>query len=59
LYATLSSELEGIGGKYLEDCAIIKSSPFSRVKEYQQQLWSQTWTLLKDWTEKMPNPLEN
>lgn len=59
IYVTLSTELEGIGGKYLEDCAIIRSSPFSRVKQYQRQLWSQTWNLLKDWTKQMTDPLKN
>ncbi|CAG2108959.1 unnamed protein product [Medioppia subpectinata] len=57
LYATLSSQLEGIGGKYLEDCAIIRSSGFSINRQFQDQLWLKTWSALKDWTKDLPNPL--
>ncbi|XP_054163158.1 dehydrogenase/reductase SDR family member on chromosome X-like [Oppia nitens] len=59
IYATISSELEGVGGKYLEDCAIIKSSPFSLNKQYQQKLWQKTWQLLEDQIHGLPNPIDS
>lgn len=58
IYLALSSQMEGVGGKYLEDCAILKSSPYSRVHDYQQQLWQKSWTLIEDRIEGLPNPMQ-
>ncbi|CAG2161532.1 unnamed protein product [Oppiella nova] len=50
LYATLSSEVEGISGVYLEDCCVTKSSKRSYDKKTQELLWNNTWHLLHKWT---------
>ncbi|CAG2107218.1 unnamed protein product [Medioppia subpectinata] len=52
LYATLSSEIEGISGVYLEDCCVRTSSKRSYDKKIQELLWNNTWILLAKW---MPN----
>lgn len=49
IYALLSNRMEGIGGKYLEDCEICRSSLYSYKYFYQKELWEKTWNLLTDW----------
>lgn len=55
LFAAFSPELEGVGGKYLEDCAITKSSAFSYGKEEQDRLWRHTGAALNQWLEGTDN----
>jgi hypothetical protein len=50
LYASLSSQLNGLSGKYLEDSAIHTSSTISYNKYNQDKLWNITWKLLTKWT---------
>ncbi|KAG9511130.1 Short-chain dehydrogenase TIC 32, chloroplastic, partial [Fragariocoptes setiger] len=52
LYATLSDELRGVSGVYLEDSAIAKSSRASRNVENQEKLWQVTNHLLEEWVPK-------
>lgn len=49
LYAAFSPELEGVSGKYLEDCAIMKSSGHSYDQVLQDKLWTQTLESLSKW----------
>jgi len=39
LYACLSSELEGRGGRYLDNCQETRSNEESYNKEIQEKLW--------------------
>jgi len=48
-YVALSSEMEGIGGKYLEECTPVISSKISRNVYQQKELWEKTVSLLKPW----------
>ncbi|RWR99858.1 dehydrogenase-like protein [Dinothrombium tinctorium] len=52
LFAALSKEMEGVGGKYLEDCSIVNSSAFSYNIEAQNKLWNETLNMLKPWIQK-------
>jgi NAD(P)-dependent dehydrogenase (short-subunit alcohol dehydrogenase family) len=52
LYAAFSSELEGVGGKYLEDSAIMRSSCYSYDKDAQSGLWTATGHSLSNWLDK-------
>jgi hypothetical protein len=51
LYASLSTQLNGLSGKYLEDSAIFTSSTISYNKYNQDRLWNMTWKLLTKWTD--------
>ena len=53
IYAAYSSELEGVGGKYLEDSAITKSSGFSYDIEHQERLWQHTGATLSPWLDQL------
>lgn len=57
LYASLSPEMDGVGGKYLEDCAIVKASRIAYDVSKQDELWKQTWHLLRPWLEKLDSDL--
>lgn len=52
LFAGFSPELEGVSGKYLEDCSIMRSSRHSANQELQDRLWNQTIESLSKW---LPN----
>lgn len=47
--AIFSSTLEGLGGKYLEDCKVTKSCRYSLKKDVQDKLWTETWSILDKW----------
>lgn len=49
LYATLSNELDGLSGLYLEDCAIKEPNKRALKEEDQDRLWELTKDLLNDW----------
>lgn len=49
LYATLSEELYGASGVYLEDCAIKEPSKRAQMVEEQDRLWDLTKSLLSPW----------
>ncbi|XP_074601536.1 polyprenol dehydrogenase-like [Brevipalpus obovatus] len=53
LYTALSPELDGVGGKYLEDCAIVKAARPAYDESIQDQLWNKTWSMLRPWLEKL------
>ncbi|XP_015781202.1 dehydrogenase/reductase SDR family member on chromosome X [Tetranychus urticae] len=53
LYAALSPEVDGVGGKYFEDCAIVRASKYSYDESKQEELWSTTRSLLKPWLEQV------
>ena len=55
LYASLSPEIDGVGGKYLEDCAIVRASKYSYNESKQDELWSLTRSLLKPWIDQVEN----
>ncbi|GIY78939.1 hypothetical protein CDAR_546841 [Caerostris darwini] len=48
-YAALSSDMEGTGGKYLEECSTVTSSKVSEDKQLQKELWELTWKVLHPW----------
>ena len=41
--------MEGVGGKYLEECTEVVSSKISRDINLQKKLWKTTLLLLKPW----------
>lgn len=41
--------MEGIGGKYLEECKPVPSSKVSQDVHLQKELWEKTLALLKPW----------
>ncbi|XP_037569231.1 dehydrogenase/reductase SDR family member on chromosome X homolog [Dermacentor silvarum] len=49
LHAALSSELEGISGCYLEECALAQPLSVCNDRSIQERLWNKTWALLKPW----------
>lgn len=49
LHAALSSELEGISGCYLEECAVAQPLSICNDRCVQERLWTKTWELLKPW----------
>lgn len=53
VFSAISPELDGVGGKYLEDCQILKSSSYSYNKEHQHHLWIKTFNYLQPWIEKL------
>ncbi|KAG8199685.1 hypothetical protein JTE90_022135 [Oedothorax gibbosus] len=48
-YTALSAEMEGVGGKYLEECKIVNSSKISQIDSVQKELWKYTWNALRAW----------
>ncbi|GIY99446.1 short-chain dehydrogenase TIC 32, chloroplastic [Caerostris extrusa] len=48
-YAALSTDMEGTGGKYLEECSTVTSSKVSEDKQLQKELWELTWKVLHPW----------
>lgn len=53
LFTAISSELDDVGGKYLEDCSIIKSSKQSYDQNCQNELWDKTFNYLQPYIEKL------
>lgn len=49
LHAAFSSELEGISGCYLEECALAQSLSLCTDLSVQERLWNKTWALLWPW----------
>jgi hypothetical protein len=49
VFAAVSHEMNGIGGKYLEDMKMVSSSRYSYRREEQQQLWKQTIDCIRPW----------
>uniref|UniRef100_A0A224YVG0 Dehydrogenase n=1 Tax=Rhipicephalus zambeziensis TaxID=60191 RepID=A0A224YVG0_9ACAR len=49
LHATLSGELEGISGCYLEECALAQPLSLCDDHSVQERLWNKTWVLLRPW----------
>lgn len=41
--------MEGVGGKYLEECTPVISSKISQDIHLQKKLWKRTLLLLKPW----------
>lgn len=41
--------MEGVGGKYLEECKIVNSSKISQIDSVQKELWKYTWNALRAW----------
>lgn len=49
LYATLSEELHGKSGVYLEDCDLKEPSKRARMVDEQDRLWDLSKSLLSPW----------
>ncbi|XP_037277180.2 polyprenol dehydrogenase [Rhipicephalus microplus] len=58
LHATLSSELEGISGHYLEECALAQSLSLCDDHSVQERLWNKTWVLLRPWLNDRTHALD-
>ncbi|KAH8025311.1 hypothetical protein HPB51_006935 [Rhipicephalus microplus] len=58
LHATLSSELEGISGHYLEECALAQSLSLCDDHSVQERLWNKTWMLLRPWLNDRTHALD-
>ncbi|KAL1432822.1 hypothetical protein MTO96_013023 [Rhipicephalus appendiculatus] len=57
LYAALSSDMEGVSGAYLEECAIAEPAPQSKDRALQDRLWKETWACLQPWLPSASSPL--
>ncbi|KAI1287089.1 Dehydrogenase/reductase SDR family member on chromosome X [Halotydeus destructor] len=57
LYAGFASEMEAVGGKYLEDCAITSSSISSYIESQQGRLWNQTAIAISPWLDQKERQL--
>ena len=58
VFAAVSHEMEGIGGKYLEDMKMVSSSRYSYRRQEQEALWNQTVNSIGSWIQlfKTQNP---
>lgn len=53
VYATLSANLESEGGKYIEQCRVMKPSAYSCDRGLQTRLWNETWKTLFPWLDEL------
>lgn len=53
VYTALSANLESIGGKYIEECQVVKPSKYSRDSHFQTRLWNETWKILHPWLDEI------
>lgn len=57
LYAALSSDMEGVSGAYLEECAVAEPALQSKDRALQDRLWKETWACLQPWLPSASSPL--